>query len=366
MELSKLWKGVLLAFVIAVPAWLLGKQFEVIGGPVFAILIGMILALVVPQHTTQQLLPGIQVVSKKVLQWAVILLGFGLNLTQIAQVGATSLPVIVSTISTALITAFIVAKLMHIPAKIATLVGVGSSICGGSAIAATAPVIDADDEEIAQAISVIFLFNVIAALVFPTFGSMLGLSNEGFGLFAGTAVNDTSSVTAAAAAWDGMHPGSNALDIATIVKLTRTLAIIPITLVLGIYYAHTSAKAAAQEALQGTSQEASQVASDGASKIDGKIQDAQRFSIKKVVPTFVIFFILASVITTVFALPATVTVPLKTLSKFMIVLAMAAIGFNTNLLKLIKSGGKPILLGFICWVAIACVSLLAQHLIGVW
>lgn len=110
---------------------------------------------------------------------------------------------------------------------------VGSSICGGSAIAATAPVIEADDEEIAQSISVIFLFNVIAALVFPALGMALGLSNQGFGLFAGTAVNDTSSVTAAAAAWDGMHPGANTLDNATIVKLTRTLAIIPITLAHG-------------------------------------------------------------------------------------------------------------------------------------
>ena len=126
---------------------------------------------------------------------------------------------------------------MKVPSNISTLVGVGSSICGGSAIAATAPVIGADDEEIAQAISVIFLFNVIAALTFPTLGGMLGMTDHGFGLFAGTAVNDTSSVTAAASAWDGIH-GSNTLEIATIVKLTRTLAIIPITLVLALWRTH--------------------------------------------------------------------------------------------------------------------------------
>ena len=130
--------------------------------------------------------------------------------------------------------AFVMYKLLKMDSKISTLVGVGSCICGGSAIAATAPVIDADDEEIAQAISVIFLFNVIAALIFPSLGGVLGLSNEGFGLFAGTAVNDTSSVTAAATAWDGIH-GSNTLEAATIVKLTRTLAIIPITLVLALW-----------------------------------------------------------------------------------------------------------------------------------
>ncbi len=134
---------------------------------------------------------------------------------------------------------------MRVPSKIATLVGVGSSICGGSAIAATAPVIDADDEEIAQAISVIFLFNVIAALIFPTLGGMLGLTNEGFGLFAGTAVNDTSSVTAAASAWDSMHPGANVLESAAVVKLTRTLAIIPITLVLAFWQMHKAKKAGA-------------------------------------------------------------------------------------------------------------------------
>lgn len=340
---KNLWRGILFAILIAIPAWILGQHFEVVGGPVFAILLGMILALIFPAERTKPLSAGVKFTSKKVLQWAVILLGFGLNLNQIAQVGATSLPIIVSTITTALVVAYVLSRALHIPTKIATLVGVGSSICGGSAIAATAPVIDADDEEIAQAISVIFLFNVIAALVFPTLGTMLGLTNQGFGLFAGTAVNDTSSVTAAAAAWDGMHSGSNALDTATIVKLTRTLAIIPITLVLALYNARKAKNAGDKS-----------TASEGG------------FSLKRAFPTFIIFFVLASLITTVFALPATVVAPIKTLSKFMIVLAMAAIGFNTNLVKLVKSGGKPILLGFICWVAIACVSLGAQHLIGMW
>ena len=221
-DFGKTWRGVLFALVIAVPAWLLGKQFEVVGGPVFAILLGMVLALLVPAEKGEPLAAGIKFTSKKILQYAVILLGFGLNLAQIAQVGMTSLPIIVSTIATSLVVSFVLCRALNIPGKISTLIGVGSSICGGSAIAATAPVIEADDEEIAQAISVIFLFNVIAALVFPTLGGILGLTNEGFGLFAGTAVNDTSSVTAAAAAWDGMHPGANTLDAATIVKLTRT------------------------------------------------------------------------------------------------------------------------------------------------
>ena len=225
--IKKSWKGFLLCLCIAIPAWFLGQLLPVIGGPVFAILAGMVITLFWKNKDNVQ--PGITFTSKKILQYAVILLGFGMNLTDILMKGKQSLPIIISTISTSLIIAFILHKVMRVPSKISTLVGVGSSICGGSAIAATAPVIDADDEEIAQSISVIFLFNVIAALIFPALGSLLGLSNEGFGLFAGTAINDTSSVTAAAAAWDGMH-GSNTLDAATIVKLTRTLAIIPICL----------------------------------------------------------------------------------------------------------------------------------------
>lgn len=332
-EWKKRGKGVLLCLVIALPAWFLGKLLPVVGGPVFAILAGMALALVWKDSSGIQ--PGVSYVSKKVLQAAVVLLGFGMNLTEVLARGKQSLPIILSTISVSLLIAFVLCKVMHIPGKTATLVGVGSSICGGSAIAATAPVIDADDEEIAQSISVIFLFNIVAALIFPALGALLGLSNEGFGLFAGTAINDTSSVTAAAAAWDGIH-GSNTLDAAAIVKMTRTLAIIPITLVLAFVRTRKAS-------------------TESGSKVD----------LKKIFPFFVLFFVLASVVTTVFHLPAAVTEPLKELSKFFIVMAMAAIGLNTDLVKLVKTGGKPIFMGFCCWIGIAGVSLLLQRLLGV-
>lgn len=332
--------GIFFCLVIAVPCWFLGKQFPVVGGPVFAILAGMILTMLI--HPGEKTKPGVAYTSKKILQYAVILLGFGLNLSEIAKVGAQSLPIILSTILTSLVIAFVLFKALHMPSNISTLIGVGSSICGGSAIAATAPVIKANDEEIAQSISVIFLFNVIAALIFPTLGGFLGLSDEGFALFAGTAVNDTSSVTAAAAAWDGMHPGANTLDGATIVKLTRTLAIIPITLILAI--------------MQGRA----------AKKEDH--EEGSSFSLKKIFPFFILFFVLASLITTVCSLAgidASVFSPLKELSKFFIIMAMAAIGLNTDLIKLVKTGGKPIFMGFCCWVGIACVSLVMQHFIGI-
>lgn len=331
------WKGLLLCLAISIPAYYLGQLLPVVGGPVFAIAIGMIVTLMWKSKTDVQ--TGVNFTSKKILQWAVILLGFGMDLSEVLHQGSRSLPIIVTTIATALILAYIVYRALHMHRKISILIGVGSSICGGSAIAATAPVIDASDSEIAQSISVIFLYNVIAAVLFPTLGQALGLTNDGFGLFAGTAVNDTSSVTAAAAAWDGMH-GSDTLSQATIVKMTRTLAIIPITLVLALVRTRREKK------------------SDNAKGV--------KVSLTKIFPWFVLWFICASVITTVFQLDAAVTSPLKTLSRFFIVMAMAAIGFNTDIVKLFRTGGKPIVMGLICWIGISVVSLAMQHMLGYW
>lgn len=339
--LKKTTPGLLLCLALAIPSWFLGRLLPVIGGPVFAILFGMILSMLLKKRARYQ--AGIAFTSKKILQYAVILLGFGLNLSEIAKVGARSLPIICATITTSLVVAFLLHKWLRVPNNISVLVGVGSSICGGSAIAATAPVVGADDEEIAQSISVIFLFNILAALLFPSFGGLLGMSNEGFGLFAGTAINDTSSVTAAASTWDTLHGTNGAvLEYATIVKLTRTLAIIPITLVLAVYRTWQAKR--------------------GGNATNGS------FDIKKIFPFFILFFVLASVITTVCSVAgvdASVFQPFKELSKFFIILAMAAIGLNTNLVKLVKSGGKPIFMGACCWVAIAGVSLLMQHMQGI-
>lgn len=343
-NIKKMLPGILLCLLIAVPSWFLGKRFPILGGAVIAILAGMIITLFIKEKGLFE--AGLKFVSKKVLQWAVILLGFGLNLNVVLETGAQSLPIIICTIATSLIIAFVLSKVMHIPGNISTLVGVGSSICGGSAVAATAPVIGADDEEVAQAISVIFFFNVLAAVFFPMLGSVLGFSTtsgEAFGIFAGTAINDTSSVTAAASTWDGMWGlGSATLDKAVTVKLTRTLAIIPITLVLALYRTRKEKK-------------------NGG--------DGKKVDFKKIFPFFILYFIAASVITTVAVncgVSASVFSPIKELSKFFIVLAMAAIGLNSNIVKLVKTGGKPIIMGACCWIGITCVSLLMQSVMGLW
>ena len=333
--------GLILCALIAFPSFLLGKKLTMIGGPVIAIICGMIISLLIKNRSRYD--EGIKYTSKKILQYAVILLGFGLNLTVVLETGKQSLPIILSTITTSLVIAYVLHKVMHIPSNISTLVGIGSSICGGSAIAATAPIIDADSEEVAQSISVIFFFNVIAAILFPVIGTWLGLSHtsgESFGIFAGTAINDTSSVTAAASTWDSMyHLGSAALDKAVTVKLTRTLAIIPITLLLALF------------------------------RTKRKETDGSSIDFRKSFPLFILYFILASLITTIatgFGTPSTLFTPLKELSKFFITLAMAAIGLNTNIIKLVKTGGKPIVMGFCCWLGITVVSLMLQRLLHLW
>lgn len=348
--------GIVVCACIAGVATVLGGlsigsfSLEVVGAPVFAILIGMLITLVCPRLAPcAAMKSGVTFTSKKILQWAVIILGFSLNLGTIAKVGVQSLPVICSTILTSLIVAIVMMKLLKVPKRVACLVGVGSSICGGSAIAATAPVIDADDEEVAQSISVIFLFNVIAALIFPTLGYRLGLGSEGFAIFAGTAVNDTSSVTAAASTAEGIYGVSGILSSAVTVKLTRTLAIIPITLVLALI----RTKRAKKNGGAGTS-----------------------VSIKKIFPFFIIYFVIASVITTIVGIlpesaftafyTTSFVAGAKWLAKFFIAMAMCAIGLNTNIVNLIKKGGKPILVGFCCWVAIAGVSLGVQALTGIY
>ena len=304
----------------------------------FSILIGMVIAVFLKDRGSLD--AGIRFSSKKILQWAVVLLGFGMNLSVVAETGLQSLPIILSTISISLIVAFLLSRVIGIGKNTSVLIGVGSSICGGSAIAATSPVIGADDEEVAQAISVIFFFNVIAALVFPTLGTLIGFdtaSGDAFGIFAGTAVNDTSSVTACASTWDSMWDlGTATLDKAVTVKLTRTLAIIPITLVL---------------AFMRTRKEGG----------EGNV------SLRRIFPFFILYFVLASLLTTVLmalGAPESLFSPFKELSKFMIIVAMAAIGLNTDIVKLIRTGGKPLALGFSCWVSITLVSLLMQHLLG--
>ncbi len=317
--------GIFLCAVIAVPAWFLGNAIPIIGSPVLGILFGMLLAF---WKRPVVFSAGISFTGKKVLQYSIILLGFGMNLYQVAAAGSKTLLFMLFTLSATFITAYLLGKLLKVERNTNILIGVGTAICGGSAIAAASPVIGAKDEETASSISTIFLFNVIAAFLFPFLGHLMGMSDTHFGLWSGTAINDTSSVVAA-----GYTFSNAAGDLAVIVKLTRTLMILPVTLVLAFI---TTRRHSEEERAQG-------------------------WSMKKIFPWFVLGFLAASVAATFLPLPAALLSGLTKAGKFCIVMAMAAIGLNTNLFRLIKNGWRPILLGFGCWVVLSAVSLAVQY-----
>ncbi len=218
--------GLLFALALAAPSWLLGRVVPLIGAPIFSIVFGMALSFF---RRSDRIERGLAVVARRALQYSIVLLGFSLDLGVVARVGVQSLSVMVFTITAALLTAYLLGKVLRLDPKVNTLIGVGTAICGGSAIAAAAPVIDASEEEVAFSISTIFLFNIIAVFLFPVLGHLQGMSQHSFGLWAGTAVNDTSSVVAAAFSY-----GDEAGRYATVVKLTRTLMIIPVTLALAL------------------------------------------------------------------------------------------------------------------------------------
>lgn len=313
--------GILIASVIALPAWMLGKSFPIIGSPVLGILFGMILAFWKRPVIFDN---GIKYTSKKLLQYSIILIGFDMDLFNVFKVGSQTLILMCFTLIAAFVTAFIAGKLLKVDSKTATLIGVGTSICGGSAIAATAPVIHATDEDVAHSMSTIFLFNVVAAFLFPFLGHVLGMNDDSFGMWVGTAVNDTSSVVAA-----GYTFSNAAGNLAVIVKLTRTLMIVPVTLILALYTSR---------------------------KITGG-HSGRSYSIAKIFPWFVLGFLAASVVNTYVPMPEDIGSSLAQVGKFLIVMAMASIGLNTNIVKLVRNGGKPILLGFICWTVLSLTSL---------
>ncbi|WP_110955956.1 YeiH family protein [Anaerosinus massiliensis] len=321
----KLLKGIAFSLLFSVPAWFLGRQFPIIGGPVFGILLGMLAAGI---KRPESLEAGIKFTGKKILQYSIILLGFEMNLLIVLQVGTQSLSVMFFTLTTAFLTAFFIGKLLKLDTETTLLIGGGTAICGGSAIAAIAPVIGAKDKTVAFSISTIFLFNVLAVFIFPAIGHFFNFSDTGFGMWAGTAINDTSSVVAA-----GYSYSLAAGDYATIVKLTRALMIVPICLILAII---TSKKRA----------------------------DNGSFHIAKIFPYFILWFVVASIINSIGILPTELSKLLGNLGKFCIILAMSAIGLNTNLKQLIQNGIRPILLGLACWIAVAVVSLIVQFSIG--
>ncbi len=325
--LEKNYRGILMTAAIALPAWYFGNLIPLIGGPVFGIFLGMLIAFWQRPAIFDE---GIKFTAKKILQAAIILLGFEMNLFNVVKVGSQSLLIIVFTLSAAFLAAWLFGRYAKLAGNTRILIGVGTAICGGSAIAATAPVIAANDKEVAYSISTIFLFNIAAVFIFPFVGHLLEMSDIGFGMWAGTAINDTSSVVAA-----GYSYSDTAGNLATIVKLTRTLMIVPITLTLAVLGCRKNA-------------------------------ENNQFCFTKVFPWFVLGFLGASVVSTTGFIPMFISSFLAQSGKFFIIMALAAIGLNTHLKQLINNGFKPVLLGLSCWLAVALVSLAVQHYLNMW
>jgi uncharacterized integral membrane protein (TIGR00698 family) len=325
--------GLALALGIALLALLLGRLAPLIGGPVIGIVLGILVRNTLSPGEHFQ--PGIAFAGKKILQWSIIALGFGLSLDQVARTGLESLSVTLVTMTVAFLAAWLLGRWLGVHDKLKILIGVGTAICGGSAIAAVTPIIQPDDHDTAFAISTIFLFNLVAVLLFPLLGHLLHLSDLGFGLWAGTAINDTSSVVAA-----GYSFSKAAGDYATIVKLTRATLIIPICLALAFAVA---------------AREKRRMRTEGG---------LSNFSLASIFPWFILWFLVASGIRTAGLIPASLQPVIHAIAEFLIIVALTAIGLSANLRRMAASGARPILLGLGVWVAVSVSSLLVQLVIG--
>ena len=341
MKILKTLPGIGISLVIAILALWIESLFpiHIIGASVIAMFIGMALNCFLSK--TDVFNRGATFTSKKILKFAIILLGLSLNINTIFEVGKMSLLVMVFTLLTCFGGGYLIGKALKLNWKLSNLISAGTGICGGSAIAAIAPTIDADNNDVAYAMSATFLFDMAMILLFPIIGRALGMTDMAFGLWAGTAVNDTSSVVATGYAFS-----ESAGDFATMVKLTRTLSIIPTVLVFAFINLNLKRKEAKLNGLNESELKA-------------------KFSIKKIFPWFIVVFVVMSIVASIFSIPSGVLVQTKAASKFLMVTALAAIGLNTSFSNIKKSGIRPMIHGFIISALVVIVALVVEIAMGI-
>ena len=341
MKFVKLFPGVILSVGVAVFAcWIESLMpIHLIGAAVIAMFIGMLINHFL--KNTNIFSTGLKFTSKKILKFAIILLGLSLNITTILNVGKMSLTVMIFTLLTCFGGGFFIGKALGLNWKLSNLISAGTGICGGSAIAAIAPTIDADDSDVAYAMSATFLFDMAMIVLFPIMGTALGMTDQAFGIWAGTAVNDTSSVVATGYAFS-----ESAGDFATMVKLTRTLAIIPTVIVFAFIQLNIKRKETLDNNHNGS-------------------ELKTKFSITKIFPWFILGFLAMSVVASVFSIPAEIVSGTKTISKFLMVCALAAIGLNTSFSSMKKAGVRPMIHGFIISALVVIVALVVEVAMGI-
>lgn len=338
-KLQSLYKGIILSAVLAAVSYFISESLplHLISAGVFALLIGMALNPFV--SSIEGVMDGFNFTSKKLLKFSIILMGLGLSFGQILSVGKFSLIVMTFTLITAFGGGYLLGKILGMDWKLSSLISAGTGICGGSAIAAIAPVIDAKDSDIAYGISATFIFDIIMVVLFPIMGRFFMMSDLGFGLWAGTAVNDTSSVVAAGYAFSDA-----AGQFAVIVKLTRTLSIVPVVLIFSYI----------NERLERKKLSAAVTGETVKAKVD----------VKKIFPWFILLFLLMVSLKSTGFVPETVSSSLSQLSKFIMVMSLGAIGLKTNFSQVTKSGFTPMFHGFIISALVVVVSFLVQMLLG--
>jgi len=321
----KLLPGIGLSVLIAIAAVYIEMILpgHYIGATVIAMFLGIFLRTL--YYDADRLQEGVQFASKKILKGAIILLGASLNFSIILEVGSQTLLVLVFTLLTAFGGGYFLGKLFNINWKLSNMIAAGTAICGGSAIAALAPVIEAEDSDVSYAISSTFLFDVLMIILYPIIGTLLSLSDTFFGYWAGTSINDTSSVVAASFAFSEM-----AGEVATMVKLTRTLAIIPTVLIFSTIYFNKKRKQPERR--------------------------KSKVSYRGLIPWFILFFVLMALLNSIGMISPEISGAMKTVSRFLMVVALAAIGLKTNLSVFIKTGMKPFIHGFVLSSLVVLVS----------
>ncbi len=326
--------GLLLALAIAGVASALAGVIPLVGAAVIAIVIGIAVRQVVGLPTVAA--PGVRFATKRVLQLSIVLLGAGLSLAQVWTTGRSSLLVMLGTLVIGVGAMLALGRLLGIERTIARLVSVGTGICGASAIGALAPTIEADQAAIAYAISTVFLYNIGGVLLFPPLGHLLHLSSHAFGLWAGTAINDTSSVVAAAYTYS---PAAGSY--AVVVKLTRSVMIVPVVLLFALVAAHERRHAG------GTGSGV-----------------RRRRDLLRGLPLFIVWFLVASALNTLGIFRPLGAHTLPGLGQFLIVVALAGVGLSADLRAMARTGLRPVLLGGLGWVLVAALSLASQRLGG--
>ena len=307
--------GVAICFAVATLSVLVEKLIpgELLGASIIALFMGTIINSFFHPAWMK---PALKFASKKILKAAIVLLGASLSIRTIMSVGQMTFFVMIFTFAMCFGGGYFIRKLFGLNWKLSNLISAGTGICGGSAVAAIAPVIDADDKDIAFAMSSTFLFDMVMIALYPLMGKALGMTDIAYGIWAGTSVNDTASVVASGYAFS-----EAAGDFATMVKLTRTIAIIPTVLV----FAWIGIRMKKKE-MQATG-------------------DGKKVNMMQIIPWFIGGFLLLAVLNSVGCIPVAVSGGIKSTSKFLMVTALAAIGLNTSLLDFKKAGLKPMFYG---------------------